>query len=51
MEIEGCQPGTIKKYDINNVPTMILMQNGQEITRIIEEPKTTIEQDFARMFQ
>ncbi len=38
--------GIKKEFDITNVPTFIIKYKGLEIGRIIEVPKTTLEQDF-----
>jgi len=39
-------PGISKEYNITNVPTFILKYRGIEIGRIIESPKTTLEEDL-----
>jgi thiol-disulfide isomerase/thioredoxin len=38
-----------KLYKIQDVPTVILIQNNREIGRIVETVKTSIEADLARM--
>lgn len=38
--------GIKKEYGITNVPTFIIKYKGLEIGRIIESPKTTLEQDL-----
>lgn len=39
-------PGIKDQYTITNVPTFIVYFRGMEIGRIIESPKTTLEQDM-----
>ena len=38
--------GLAKKYNIERVPTIILLKGGTELGRIIENPKDTMETDF-----
>ena len=38
-----------KAYDFKRIPTFIVMQEGKEIGRIVESPKTTLEQDLANI--
>jgi thiol-disulfide isomerase/thioredoxin len=38
--------GISSKYGITNVPTFIVSYRGFELGRIIESPKTSLEQDF-----
>jgi len=38
--------GISNKYGITNVPTFIVKYRGLEMGRVIESPKTTLEQDF-----
>jgi thiol-disulfide isomerase/thioredoxin len=38
-------PGVKKEYGITNVPTFILSFKGMEVGRIIESPRTTLEED------
>jgi len=39
-------PGVAQEYNITNVPTFIIKYRGIEIGRIIESPKTTLEDDL-----
>jgi thiol-disulfide isomerase/thioredoxin len=39
-------PGIKQQYNITNVPTFIVVYRGMEMGRIIESPKTTLEQDL-----
>ncbi|CAL6073115.1 Thioredoxin_domain-containing protein [Hexamita inflata] len=39
--------GIAEKYQAKRIPTIIALQNGQEVARIIEFPEVTIEQDIA----
>lgn len=34
------------KYNITNIPTVILEKSGKEVGRFIEYPKDTCEEDF-----
>jgi thiol-disulfide isomerase/thioredoxin len=43
--------GEQKKYDITNVPTIILFKGDEEAGRIIESVKTTIEGDLAAIIE
>ena len=38
--------GLTKKYGVKAVPTIIFLDHGNELGRIIESPKTTLEKDF-----
>src|SRR5712692_4544676 len=38
--------GIPQQYNIKKVPTFIMLHNGTEAGRIVESPKTTIEQDL-----
>jgi thiol-disulfide isomerase/thioredoxin len=38
--------GTANRYDIERVPTFVFVKNGDEIGRIVESPKTTLEGDI-----
>ncbi len=38
--------GLTERYRIERVPTFIFLKNGEEIGRIVERPKTTIEGDL-----
>ncbi len=41
------QPGTIpQQYHITNVPTIIVRTHGEELGRIVESPKATLEIDL-----
>lgn len=37
------------QYDFKRIPTFIVMQNNQEIGRIVESPKISLEQDLAKI--
>jgi thiol-disulfide isomerase/thioredoxin len=37
----------IESLNIENVPTFIVFENGKEVGRIVETPKTSVEQDLA----
>jgi thiol-disulfide isomerase/thioredoxin len=39
----------IAGWDIQNIPTFIVIYNGKEIGRIVETPKVTVEQDLAQI--
>lgn len=39
----------LTEYSVQDIPTLIVTRGGREIGRIIEEPKTTIEGDLARI--
>ncbi|CAL6088998.1 Thioredoxin_domain-containing protein [Hexamita inflata] len=39
--------GIAEKYQAKRIPTLIALQNGQEVARITEFPEVTIEQDIA----
>lgn len=45
------QQGREKGYNIKNTPTIILMRDGKEIARIIEEPEISFEQDFEKILK
>lgn len=38
--------GIPQQYKITNVPTIIVLQRGTEVGRIVESPKTTLEDDL-----
>jgi thiol-disulfide isomerase/thioredoxin len=38
--------GTAKHYDIDRVPTFVFLKEGEEVGRIVETPKTTLEGDI-----
>jgi thiol-disulfide isomerase/thioredoxin len=38
--------GLCDKFRINRVPTMVFLRDGKELGRIVEYPKTTVEEDF-----
>lgn len=38
--------GVTEQYGIERVPTFIVLKNGTEIGRIVEFPKTSLEEDF-----
>lgn len=40
----------VKDYEIRRVPTFVVMQQGQEIGRLVERPKTTVEEDILAIF-
>ena len=42
--------GIPQQYDIKNVPTIIVLHHDTEVGRIVESPKTTIEQDLFEIF-
>lgn len=42
-------PGIKEQYGVTNVPTFMVNYRGLEIGRIIEQPKTTLEQDLAEL--
>ncbi len=39
----------VKNLDIHNVPTLIVSKDGKEAGRIIESPKTSVENDLLRI--
>ena len=39
----------IAGWDIQRIPTFIVISNGKEVGRVVETPKTTIEQDIAEI--
>lgn len=41
--------GREKGYNIKNTPTIIIMRDGKELARIIEEPETSFEQDLEKI--
>ena len=43
--------GIAESFDIRYVPTFILLEDGQEIGRIVETPKKTIEVDLVNILQ
>lgn len=43
------QDGTTEKYNILRVPTLILFKGEQEIGRIVEQPRETLEKDLLRI--
>lgn len=40
------EDGITEKYAIERVPTFILLKNGEEVGRIVESPKNSIEEDL-----
>ncbi|CAL5972116.1 Thioredoxin_domain-containing protein [Hexamita inflata] len=38
--------GIAEKHQVRKIPTIIALQNGKEVARIIEYPAVTVEQDF-----
>ncbi len=45
------QLGREKDYDVRKTPTIILMRDGEEIARILEEPEISFEQDFEKILK
>lgn len=45
------QQGREKNYNVKNTPTIILMRDGKEIARIVEEPEISFEQDFEKILK
>ena len=43
--------GREKAYDITKTPTIIIMQEGKEIARILEQPEISFEQDLAKILK
>ncbi len=41
--------GTTDQYNIMRVPTIIIIRDGMELGRIVEQPRNTLEQDFLRL--
>ena len=41
--------GFEKNYKIENVPTVILLKDGKEIARIVEDPKERYDKDLIRL--
>ncbi|MFC5271000.1 thioredoxin family protein [Adhaeribacter terreus] len=40
-----------KQYGVNNVPTFIIMQNGEEKGRVVENVRQSIEADLLKLLQ
>lgn len=40
-----------KDFNVKNTPTIILMRDGVELARIIEEPKVSFEQSFEKILK
>lgn len=38
--------GLSEKHHVERVPTLVFLRNGEEIGRIVEYPKRSIEEDF-----
>jgi len=45
------QAGRESKYGVKNTPTIILLMDGKEIARIIEEPEISLEQDIEKILK
>lgn len=45
------QAGREKDYNVRKTPTIILMRDGVEIARILEEPEISFEQDFEKILK
>ena len=45
------QIGREESYNIKNTPTIILMRDGVEIARILEEPEVSFEQAFEKILK
>lgn len=45
------QQGREKNYNVKNTPTIILMRDGKEIARIVEEPEVSFEQDLEKILK
>lgn len=45
------QTGREKDYNVRKTPTIILMRDGVEIARILEEPEISFEQDFEKILK
>lgn len=45
------EKGREAAYDITKTPTIIIMQEGKEIARILEKPKRSFEQDLAKILK
>ncbi len=45
------QDGLTDRYNIQRVPTLIVLRGDQELGRIVEYPKETLEKDIARILQ
>jgi len=45
------QIGREQSYNIKNTPTIILMRDGVEIARILEEPEVSFEQAFEKILK
>ena len=43
--------GREKGYNIKNTPTIIIMRDGKELARIIEEPETSFGQDLEKILK
>ncbi|MGW8122739.1 thioredoxin family protein [Roseivirga echinicomitans] len=43
--------GKEKDYDIQNTPTIIFYLNGKEVSRVIEEPEGTFEEELVRILK
>ncbi|MBO3699374.1 thioredoxin family protein [Roseivirga sp. E12] len=43
--------GKEKDFNIRKTPTIILMRDGTEIARILEEPEVSFEQDFEKILK
>lgn len=43
--------GSAEKYKVNRVPTFIVLENGKEIGRMIEIPKTSFEADLLDLWK
>ena len=35
LNVDYTDPDTVQKYNIKNIPTVVLMENGQEIRRFV----------------
>ena len=43
--------GTTDKYNVLRVPTLIVMKGGEEVGRIVENPRTSQEKDLLHLLQ
>jgi hypothetical protein len=43
--------GYEKDYDIINIPTLIFLENGKEINRIVEFPVESLIEDFSKILK
>ncbi len=49
--LKQSEEGISKKYSVEKVPTIIVLKEGKEIGRIVEEPHETLEKDLIQILK